>query len=506
MQVLNVGQACRATVNSCHQFGHFVARLGRKIATAVREFFQSIAAFFGKLCAKRHQNDLFNPNVGQDPFQNLFNPLPAAFHGVIPLSDQLVKTSVVQIPPPLLAPDVHQGFNHDQSLAAVRKSMQQNRGLRVESDFLNLTPRDFIALHAEFPHQQKALIGASIKWAKQKVLQIDPHHPLFEIFDYLLKNKNHLGGRVCSDDYQTYIMESNENSKGEYYWGYEKDKFHYIIFTLIGIQEMFRKDVRDWMRLIDNGKETFDTNVGYQFARALSRIFIYPFPPEFNGKKNDFPEKLHSAANIFWTAWVNVKTLGDQDLFFSKAFDTNNNCFAGRARLVEEFIAKKCISDGDFGVNFTSGDKISKRASEHLRVCMNIQMKKFADQGQITYKDLQHWVTAYGSEGIPANLLHLAKDPRNQPINEQTRGRVNGQLRIFYEQFFKPENFAAHLADNNQPLHMLIPVFDEHEGKEILKALGPVIQRGDTQDPAHGLIQGWETIFRNDGIWPDAWK
>jgi hypothetical protein len=306
-----------------------------------------------------------------------------------------------------------------------------------------------------------------------------------------------------SGDYRTYEVAAHfSGDRGlEYY--HQVNRFVYTIYSSIGFQEFTRQDCREWIRAIDNGENTWDRNPAYRFGRALSKIYVYPTRPDMDRGQMDIRDKIHHGMNALWNAYQNAKAMGDIPLFFQNAF-ANDHCFDARVSTFQRFM-ERYLAIPDFNVDIGLRANLDHRVLEHFRVCQNLQIMKFAREHNMPYKAFKHWVISVGADGIAPGQLNRTRDIDGNRIDGAQRVQINGHLQQFYAEYFRPQDFEAYLTQNQQPLRTLVNVWEPREARMVMKAQGPVLQRGNPERPRQPEVAGWDPILRRSGMWPDVW-
>ena len=129
---------------------------------------------------------------------------------------------------------------------------------------------DRIEMEMDFPKERLIIGQWAVRWAKSKTISVDPTHRFFEIFQELFKRRKEIeGGLDSSMDYRTYHPYSFQEFSS-------LNPFTYIVHSLIGFQELDRKEHIILFHDLDNCKTTRLENPAYEFATELSRIFTYP--------------------------------------------------------------------------------------------------------------------------------------------------------------------------------------------------------------------------------------
>lgn len=418
----------------------------------------------------------------------------------------------IEIPPMPPAPDLPRLPGHDAALGRCQRYLRGEAFVAPGIDSLSqLSARDFIALYNEFPRNQPAIIQWSIDAAQAREIRIDPNHPYFEIFETLLRNRAAYGGAAESGNYRTYAVAAYYSGRDgrEYYNAVSR--FIYTIYSLTGFQELTREENRIWLRMIDNGAATFDTNPAYRYGRALSKMFTYPTRPDhfaWNDPRPpmDIRDKIHHGINAPWIAYSTAKFMREVPQFFETAFGGhgyNEHCFDARIGAMQRFL-ERYLAVPDFTPDIGIRHNNDHRTLEHYRVAKNLIIAAFARAQNLDYQEAKHWINGYGADGINADQLRYARDLDDQPIDEARRVQINAFLRAFHEEHFQAADFEQYLAQAGQPLKHMVNVYDAHDRRMVLKPQGPVIQRQPRQEDGV-RIEGWEQILRRNGMWPDYW-
>jgi hypothetical protein len=285
-----------------------------------------------------------------------------------------------------------------------------------------MTPQNFSLLVDEFP-DEKMRIGAWAKmWAKDRPVKIDRDHRYWEIFQKAFEYKNQIeGGIWASNDYRTY------STKSEDYYGERNPLFTYVIYSLSGFQELDRAENRELMRKLDNGAPVFDANPAYMYARALSKIFVYPTSPEGVQVREvmDIPDKLHMGIGAPWEAYEGARGAGKILDYFKNAFP-KRNCFDWRVSEFQEFLFRLNNPNvDDLSVNLVGRNDLEDQVLEHYRVFSNTQIFKMSRQRNLEYAQLK---------------------------SDAYRGVENQNTRVLNAQYRTKDNFALYLQENNQPV------------------------------------------------------
>ncbi len=122
--------------------------------------------------------------------------------------------------------------------------------------------RGNLQLQIEFPRQRIEIGNLAKRWAEERIVKTDPTSPFYEIIQ-LAVARHERNNRT-----QAY-----ELPKDQYYYN-NSSRSLYTIYSLIGFQELFKH--KELFYLLDNCSFSYDANLAYPFATALSRIYTYP--------------------------------------------------------------------------------------------------------------------------------------------------------------------------------------------------------------------------------------
>ncbi len=500
-------------------------RLTQIIRHVVIPIFQALArAFLALFCCLRPPRQIapiggnnLPPQLEIDDDGNP-EPIPVIpIHAQAPPPDAEAAPAggavqAIEVPPMPPAPDLPRLPGHDAALGRCQRYLRGEAFIAPGIDSLSqLSARDFIALYNEFPANQPAIVQWSIDAAQAREIRIDPNHPYFEIFQTFLGDKANYGGAAESGNYRTYAVAAYFSGRdGREYYN-TVSKFVYTIYSLIGFQELTREENRIWLRMIDNGGATFETNPAYKYGRALSKMFTYPTRPAnfvWNDPRPpmDIRDKIHHGINAPWIAYSTARFMREVPQFFQNAFGGqgyNEHCFDARVssmqRLMERYLAVPDFTP-DIGIRHNN----DHRTLEHYRVAKNHQIAVFARAENLDYREAKHWIDTYGADGIEPAQLPFAQDLEGQPIDEARRIQINALLHSFHRDHFQPADFERYLAQAGQPLKQMVNVYDLREHRLVQKPQGPNLARNERMEG--GIrIEGWERILRRNHMWPDHW-
>ncbi len=368
---------------------------------------------------------------------------------------------------------------------------------QMEDLFPAMNPRAFCRLLDERPERRDEYIEMMIKWAEQRPIAIDPQHPYFEIFQELIQNNEKYAGAGESKDYRDYQVPAYySGSDGREYYS-QVSKFLYTIYSLMGFQELSRPDVRELLRKLDNGANNFAANPAYRFARVLIKIFVYPTRPDYprvDGAAMDIPDKIHQCMHVPWRAYQLARMFHDVSGFFEKSFGLwgNEHCFDARIGSFQKYMEPFYMGNSDFTPDIRTTSTLDFRVMEHLRVCRNIQLMKYATERHLNYKEIKHWVDSQGTRIEPGTV---ATDLEGHRISDAEIAQINQQLAEFFNQYFRVQEFDEYLRKLVVPLKAMVrgeDGVDRPEGQPILRA---------SQDG----IDGWQAVLERNNLWPDTW-
>lgn len=374
----------------------------------------SIGNFFGRFelprlqsCYQRASEAIYRiVNAVKEFFQRLIQTICCRIRRTAPPRFQV---------PPVFNPIAPQPVGID----ALRAALRTGRYVHISNE---LTLDNFIALIDEFPQQQDRIGRWAEEWARNRPIKIDPNHPFFEIFQRAFELKDHIAaGRGRSADYTTYSI-NNEN-----YHGFGMPLFPYIIYSLMGFQEMNRGPAQELMRKLDNHRPTFGENPAYRFARALSKIYAYPTRPDNGENRMDIRDKLQMGIPSPMEAFQVAKAQNKVLEYFQTAFQLRN-CFDYRVSEFQQFVFKSTHPNvDDFSPNLVGKDTTDHRILEYYRVFRNEQAFKMAQERALEYEQLK---------------------------NQINMGAGNENMQRFYQQYCTKEHFTTYLQENYQPIRV----------------------------------------------------
>jgi len=425
--------------------------------------------------------------------------------------DLQIPIETPEMPP---APEIE--TDQAANLNALREVLQGNQdenlvwGARLRRQ---MTPRNFIALLDEFPGETNRIARWAIQWAQARPIKIDPNHPYFEIFQAAIQNKNAIDGGVgASANDQDYEL----GAYGEDYY-MNAPKFLYLMYSLMGFQELTRPDIRELLRRLDNHENTIEQNPGYRFGAALSKINVYPTRidgsrpndhlviariragrrergEDENAPIQDVEDKIHLGITVPWKGYQLAKIFHEVPEFFQGSFATlgyNENCFDARLSSFQSFMVRY-LAPPDFNVDLHMYSSIQDCVLEHFRVFQNEQLLKYAKASHLDYKTIKHWVYSYGISGIQTHPA--INDLDGNPIDRAQIPIIIQQLQTFNQNWLRPEDFEAYLVKNQHPFKHLALIWDIHEHRLINKPMGEPLSRRE-----------WMAHLVHGGMKPDHW-
>lgn len=460
------------------------------------------------------RRDLPGPIIHQPRFRvPNAQPRPEFLPPIRPVAEVRPLMPVAQVPPILRirTPHLNQAGAHmELQIQEMPQAPEIGRILEVEIPanlpmermddlFPAMNPRVFCRLLDERPDRREEFIAMMIRWAEERPIVIDPQHPFFEIFQEFIQNNERYGGAGESKEYRDYMVPADySRGNGREYYD-QVSKYLYTIYSLMGFQELNRPDVRDLLRKLDNGANVFSENPAYRFARALIKIFVYPTRPDYpiaGGVAMDIPDKIHQCMHVPWRAYKLSRMFHDTSGFFEKSFGQglygNENCFDLRISSFQKYMEPFYIGNTDFIPDIRTTSSLDERVMEHLRVCQNIQLMRYATDKRLNYKEIKHWTE---SQGAKIEMGTVATDLDGRRVSDDEIVQINEQLAEFFNQYFRAQEFSDYLQNLAVPLKAMVRGLDgvdRPEGQPILR------------ENQNGL-DGWQAILERNNLWPETW-
>lgn len=242
-----------------------------------------------------------------------------------------------------------------------------------------LDVRDFLEVAKKLADKSR-LADFAIQWAYSIEKKPDPNHPFYEIFEEVFKNKE------LTDSNPRLTLETYTRPAG---YGYGSSRLEYILETIVGFQELGRKETFELIA-------QFPADKGYNFADSLAGIVMH------KNETNDLDvlPKLSHGLGAFWGAYQLAKKKGKLDVFIKHFVSPEGHqptCFEGRtARFCDctESLLDETIAT-DFYADIKQHHRTEEKVAKHLEAFRNQLIWRFSkaheNQG-LTYKKLKDFV------------------------------------------------------------------------------------------------------------------
>lgn len=233
-----------------------------------------------------------------------------------------------------------------------------------------------LKLEVVFPWERLAIGKWAIEWANSRILTFDPLSRFAPIIREAFRIRESIPGGIESsgDPYAYHPIDHT------YYHERSTNTFTYLIYTLLGFQELERQETVELFYCLDDLSQSLNYNLAYKFATEVSCIYTYPNA----GGRTDIRHKLQLGCGVCWEAWQLARDQGCTHDFLTKGpgiLSENGRayCFDARVMNLQDFIDQKSqeLFNLDFAPKCNFGDAVDVKVARHVEAFRNIQIRDY---------------------------------------------------------------------------------------------------------------------------------